>query len=214
MVPPSPDSSSNWMSPGSISSASWSASAFRFSACLVYVSRSVSKSSRCSARNFLSCAVSAFLAGTLTGFAAGDFVTGVFAVGCFAVGGLAAALAGVLVAFTVFAADLERAAVFGGGGVALLARVVLATLLAVAVVRRAVEVFTVRPAAALDAVFAVAFRVPAADFVCPRADCFAVDLVALGMVFAVLPDKGWRTVPHAPRQFGNPPLAERGRRVL
>jgi hypothetical protein len=121
-------------------------------------------------------------------------------------------------AFAVFAltfelADaLDRAAVLGGGGVALLDRTVLAlTFELAAAFRLAVVAFAVR-VVPLEAALATVFRL--ADLVCPREDFFAVDLVTLGMVCGLLPEKGWRTVPHASRLFGNVLLAEQAPRIL
>src|SRR5207248_10817292 len=126
-------------------------------------------------------------------------------------GVLAGALAGALVvdlaavfrvAFVALVARRERAAVFGGGALAVRFRL---TAL-VAAVRRAVVLLAPR-LDALVADFVVDLRLAAVrDW--PRAGCFAVDRVALGMVDHPAPGKGCGTVPHGSRYFGNLLLAE------
>src|SRR5438270_2826812 len=192
MVPPSPDSSSNWMSPGSMSSANWSASAFSVSACWVYVARSATSSSFCSWRNFLSAGVRARLAGAFAGALAGalaGLLVGVFA-----------DRAGAFVAFTALVVPRARAAVFGGGAVTVRVRLRLAVVLAAAV-RRPVVVLVLR--AVVLAAFAAVLR-PPVPRAAPRAGCFALDRVALGMADHRLPGKGCGTVPHELRYLNEP----------
>src|SRR5712692_10162514 len=109
MVAPSPDSSSNWMSPGSISSASCSASSRSDSAWWVYVARSSSSFSRCLSKNFCIAADGFLGAGVFTGFGAGaDFAVGAGFTGTTRAGA-DLALVGAL-AFTFAGADLTGAA--------------------------------------------------------------------------------------------------------
>src|SRR5947209_8365386 len=129
------------MSPGSMSSASWSASAFSVSACWVYVARSARSSSFCSWRNFLSSGFRARLAGGFAGALAGALarvLAGVFAA-------VFAERVGVFVAFTALVVPRARAAVFGGGAVAV--RLRLAVVVLADAVRRPVVVLVLREVA-------------------------------------------------------------------
>ena len=125
----------------------------------------------------MSSGLRAFLAGragVLVGALAGAFA------------GVLAVLAGVFVALTTFVVRRERAAVLGGGAVAV--RLVLPALVAlvalVVAVRRAVVVLALR-----DVFFAATLVVALrrVERACPRAGCFAVDRVALGMADTRLP---------------------------